>query len=64
MSFKFSSFFKEIFEGDMIMDDQIRQAVLGIKNDKRSGVISSEVGHSKHWPNGIVPYTLNDNLSK
>ena len=48
----------------MIMDDRLRRSVLGIKNEKRSGIISAEVGHSMHWPDGIVPYTLNDNLSK
>ena len=47
----------------MIMDDSLRRSVLGI-NDKRSAVDSSQEGSRKHWPNGRVPYKIDDSLGK
>ena len=53
----------ELFEGDIVMDSELRKAVLGA-GSKRSGIIAAEVGKKKHWPNGIVPYVLSESLGK
>ena len=53
----------ELFEGDIVMDNSIRRAVLGL-NEKRSAVEMSEEGHRMHWPDGVVPYTIDPSLSK
>ena len=45
------------------MDDRLRRAVLG-EGDKRSAVVDSKEGRSHHWPNGIVPYKIDESLSK
>ena len=45
------------------MDERLRRAVLGL-DDKRSAVEGSTTGHAYHWPNGIVPYTFDESLSK
>jgi len=51
----------ELFEGDMVMDDSIRRAVLGL-NKKRSAVELALEGHRKHWPDGVVPYVIDESL--
>jgi len=51
----------ENFEGDMIMDDRLRRAVLGL-NKKRSAIEQALDGHKRHWPNGIVPYLIDESL--
>lgn len=50
----------ELFEGDIVMDNDLRNAVLG---NKRSVVTAAEVGHKKHWPDGRVPFEIHDSLS-
>ena len=50
----------EIFEGDIVMDNDLRNAVLG---KKRSAVFAAEVGQKKHWPNGRVPFLIDSSLS-
>ena len=50
----------EIFEGDIVMDNDLRNAVLG---KKRSAVFAAEVGYKKHWPNGRVPFLIDSSLS-
>ncbi|XP_065058172.1 zinc metalloproteinase nas-4-like [Rhopilema esculentum] len=49
----------ELFEGDMIMDDDLRQAVLG-EADKRSILKNS----NKLWLDKIVPYEFARNINE
>jgi hypothetical protein len=51
----------ELFEGDIVMDNSIRRAVLGL-NDKRSAEELATEGKAKHWPGGIVPYVIDPSL--
>ena len=55
-----SLYILEIFEGDIVMDNDLRNAVLG---KKRSAVFAAEVGQKKHWPNGRVPFLIDSSLS-
>jgi len=50
----------ELFEGDIVMDEDLKNTVLG--HNKRSAVAAAELGHRKHWPGGVVPYLLDDSL--
>ncbi len=52
-------FLSELFEGDIIMDEQLRQAVLG-EADKRSMTTNPD----KRWKSGIVPYVFDPNIGK
>jgi len=45
----------ELFEGDIKMDDRIRDAILN-KNTKKSAIVDSE----KMWPGGVVVYEIRD----
>jgi len=49
----------EMFEGDIIMDDDLRNAVLG-KADKRTVITAKE----KFWPRGVVPYVFDKKIDK
>ncbi|XP_065663209.1 zinc metalloproteinase nas-4 [Hydra vulgaris] len=51
----------ELFEGDIVMDENIRRAVLGYSN-KKSADINSKEGGFRHWKDGIVPYTFHKSL--
>lgn len=51
----------ELFEGDMVMDNTIRRAVLGL-NSKRSAIQAAAEGKRRHWPLGVVPYTVDDSF--
>ena len=51
--------FLELFEGDIIMDESLRAAVLG-KADKRSVLKNRK----KLWPNGIVYYEIDKDICK
>jgi len=51
----------ELFEGDMVMDNTLRRAVLG-EESKKSAVYDAEVTGTRHWPNGRIPYTIKDDL--
>jgi len=46
----------ELFEGDMVMDNRLRDAVLGVS--KKSVVI----GEGIKWPNGILYYEVDPNF--
>jgi len=54
----------ELFEGDMIMDEGMRRAVLesSAGNHDRAAVWIAEDGGTRHWPDGVVPYTIDDSL--
>jgi len=54
----------EIFEGDIIMDDDIRRAVIGAEGDKRSVEVAAELHGRKHWVDGIVPFVLDKSLKR
>lgn len=51
----------EKFEGDMIMDEGLRRAVLG-ENSKRSAVEIATEGKKRHWPKGRVPYIIHESF--
>lgn len=42
------------------MDSDLRNAVLG---KKRSALLVAKVGQKKHWPNGRVPFLIDNSLS-
>lgn len=48
----------ELFEGDMVMDSRLRNAVLGIS---KKTALSSD---SYKWPNGILYYEVESGFSK
>ena len=45
------------------MDEGLRRAVLG-ENSKRSAVELSLEGKKRHWPEGRVPYIIDESFSK
>jgi len=45
------------------MDSSLRRAVLGL-NNKRSAVELAAEGKRRHWPDGVVPFAIDDSLSK
>lgn len=51
----------ELFEGDMIMDSELRRAILGVEN-KKAAVFDSELDGRKHWEDGVVPFVIDDSL--
>ena len=46
------------------MSNFLRRAILGKNNVKKSVEISTEEGHERRWPGGVVPYELENNLRK
>ena len=50
----------------MVMDDGMRSAVLqsSVGNHERAAIWIAEDGGSRHWDDGIVPYEIDDSLSK
>jgi hypothetical protein len=54
----------ELFEGDMVMDDGMRAAVLQSSsgNHERAAIWIAEDGGTRHWDDGIVPYEIGDVL--
>ena len=49
----------ELFEGDMVMDSRLREAVLG-KNTKKSAFRGRDI----LWPDNVVYYEIDDSFGR